>query len=166
MHNLIILITGGFTLEGLLNKGRIFENFCEMIRYTEGGFKFYVSVLIFMEIMSALAAFAMIQLIGFHVFLAFKGITTYEYILSKRKKSEQYKIPSVKVINEREIVEEVPLEEVYEPYMENPQFKASFEGNDVNLRGFNRVVPSDSFCSKGSRKEQSSTDNINETMKN
>lgn len=113
-----------------------------------------------MEILSIIASLAMIQLLCFHIFLAVKGITTYEYILSKRKKSEQYKISSIKVVNDNEIVEEIPLEEVYEPYMENPQYKQR-EPEIGGKAGGNKVMPEECYT----HKEQSSSDNLNEIMK-
>jgi len=111
-----------------------------------------------MELMSVLAGLAMVQLLTFHIFLAIKGITTYEYILSRRKRSEQYKVSSIKVVNENEIIEEIPLEEVYEPYVENPQYKP--ETHD-KTKG-NKVVPEDEYT----HKEQFSSDKLNESMKN
>lgn len=110
-----------------------------------------------MELMSVLAGLAMVQLLTFHTFLAVKGITTYEYILSRRKRSDQYKVSSIKVVNENEIIEEIPLEEVYEPYIENPQYKPEIQG----ISKGNKVVPADEYT----HKEQSSSDNFNELMK-
>lgn len=160
-HNLIICTSGGYVLNNLINKGSLYTNLREIIGFKAGGFEFYITLLFVMEIMSVLASLAMVQLLGFHIFLAIKGITTYEYILSKRKKSDQYKISSIKVVNENEIVEEIPLEEVYEPYVENPQYKKR-EPEDEGKKGGNKVRPEEFYT----HKEQSSSDNLNEIMKN
>jgi hypothetical protein len=141
----------------LINKGDLYTNLRESISSSEGNYEFYITLLVVMELMSVLAGLAMVQLLTFHTFLAVKGITTYEYILSRRKRSDQYKVSSIKVVNENEIIEEIPLEEVYEPYIENPQYKPEIQG----ISKGNKVVPADEYT----HKEQSSSDNFNELMK-
>lgn len=82
----------------------------------------------------------MTQLISFHTYLAYKQKTTYEFILERRKAKSKYKVSTIKVINENEAVEEVPLEEVFEPYMENPQFQPK-EPKEHLAAGSVRIVP-------------------------
>lgn len=82
----------------------------------------------------------MLQLISFHTYLAFKHQTTYEFILQRRKSKNKYKVSTIKVINENEAIEEVPLEEVFEPYMQNPQFQ-DLEKKDLEAFGSVRIAP-------------------------
>jgi hypothetical protein len=75
-----------------------------------------------LEVFTGVTLVAMIQLISFHVYLGCCNKTTYEFILERRKVKNKYRVSTIKIINENEAIEEVPLEEVFEPYMENPQY--------------------------------------------
>ena len=101
----------------------------------------YLAMIFLMELLGVLAAVATFQLIGFHSYLACKGMTTYEYILKKRGRDNRYKVSAIKMINEREGIQEVPLEQLYEPYEENPQFKHDETQNEIQIGKSNRVVP-------------------------
>ena len=100
----------------------------------------YQSLLIVLEIFTGLTIIAMLQLISFHSYLAFKHQTTYEFILERRKSKNKYKVSTIKVINENEAIEEVPLEEVFEPYMQNPQFEEK-EKEGVGAYESVRIAP-------------------------
>lgn len=51
-------------------------------------------------------------------------MTTYEYILSKRK-AKKYEVVDVNLGKEKIQMEEVPLEEIFEPYIDNPEFNGT-----------------------------------------
>lgn len=166
MHNFLIMIVAGFVLNGLINKEAVYENLNSIVGSKMGRYEVYICMIVLVEVMSALAGIAMIQLLVFHIFLAFKGITTYEYILSKRKRSDSYKVSAIKIVNDKEVMEEVPLEEVYEPYIDNPQFKGYQDlANGLSIAN-NQVFPSDSLYSKTSNKDSPSMENLNDTTKN
>lgn len=159
-------VAAGIVLNGLFNKGVEYENLIQTVGDKRGRYEVYVSLIVLIEILSALVGVSVVQLLGFHIFLAFKGITTYEYILSKRKKSDAYKVAAIKIVDDKEVIEEVPLEEVYEPYVDNPLFK-EFRNVVIHLGvANNQVAPSDSLYSRTSNKDHSSMENLNDTTKN
>lgn len=111
---------------------------------TDTSLGIYLALLILMEVLSVLASLVSLQLIVFHCYLACKKITTYEYILKQRGRQNQYKVNSIQMINENEGIQEVPLEEVYEPYMSNPQFKHDETQNEIPSSTA-KVVPTKTF---------------------
>lgn len=141
MFNVVILICGGVVINGMLEKNVVFDNYLIYSRNTGHNFEVYVFFLFLMEVMSSLAALTNGQLITFHLYLAFKKKTTYEFILQRRKRKDQYKISTIKVISANEAVEEVPLEEVYEPYVENSQYKQEVV-NELKVKNCNKILPS------------------------
>ena len=106
-----------------------------------------------MNILSTIVCIFNGQLISFHIFLAFKKITTYEYILKKRKKDNAYKISTLKIINEKEEIEEVPLEEVFEPYINNPDYDNT--GMDLLHKDI-KVLPENNVLTPINESEKSS----------
>lgn len=128
--NLIISISGACTISGIVKKNIFYDNLHTNFHLTVILENAYLSMLILMEILALLIVIINGQLIGFHIFLGFKRLTTYQYIIETRKRKNKYKISSLKIINDREAVEEVPLEEVFEPYMDNPQFEEKERGKE------------------------------------
>ena len=108
---------------------------------SQGSIGIYLAMIFLMEFLAILAAVASFQLIGFHSYLACKKMTTYEYILKGRSRDNQYKVSPIKMINEREGIQEVPLEEVYEPYEDNPQYKHDETQNEIHIGKNNRILP-------------------------
>ncbi|OMJ67196.1 hypothetical protein SteCoe_35704 [Stentor coeruleus] len=141
-HNLMICICGGIVIKGILDESIYYENLSILMHITRGSLGVYLTLLLMMEILSLLAAIAMFQLILFHLYLAFKKMTTYEYILLKRRNESRYRVSNIKVVNEKEVIEEVPLEEVYEPYIENPQYKHDETLQEINTTN-KKIAPSD-----------------------
>lgn len=113
----------------------------------------YICLLVLLDVTTGITLTAMIQLISFHVYLGFRQKTTYEFILARRKARNKYKISTIKIISENEAIEEVPLEEVFEPYMENPQYveRNTKQGATVRVSPDHFSVPpiSDSEGSSG-----------------
>jgi hypothetical protein len=129
-------------INGLIKENDIYDSLRSYMMIREGTKEIYLTVLFLMEAMSVLSTFAIGQLIIFHTYLGVKKITTYEYILKKRKNEEKYKVAEVQK-KEKPGEEEVPLEEVYEPYMENPQYKQDETQNESYIKRDPRVVPSE-----------------------
>jgi hypothetical protein len=108
---------------------------------TDFSFVVYSVLLFIMEALSLLALAVNSQLLAFHGYLKVRNITTYEYILRKGRKVNPYQVSnSIRVIS-KEAIEAVPLEEVYEPYMLNPQYKLDETQSDINTNNLKRVVP-------------------------
>lgn len=142
-YNIFIFTFSAIALYGVQNKesfGQVLENagkVSETVRLA------YVCLLVLLNIATGITITAMIQLISFHVYLGFRRKTTYEFILARRKAKNKYKISTIKIINENEAIEEVPLEEVFEPYMENPQYvdKSTKEVLTVRVAPENFEIP-------------------------
>ena len=118
----------------------------------QGSIGIYLTLMFLMEILSILATITSLQLIIFHTYLAFKKLTTYEYILQKRNK---YIIPSDK--NSSHEIEEIPLEEVYEPYIKNPQYKLDLTQTEITKgKKSKRIVPSKEAILNENKRENSS----------
>lgn len=122
LFNILIVITGAFVLSGIIEKNSFYDRLDEKLKMTSITEGTYMALLVIMDILALIVFIANSQLLLFHSFLAYKKKTTYEYILERRKQKNKYKISTVKIINEREAIEEVPLEEIFEPYIENPQY--------------------------------------------
>ena len=123
IFNTIVSSTIGVIISGIFQQNFIYDSLSNYINITSEMQATYIAMLIIMETLSSIVFFTNGQLIIFHVFLACKKKTTYEYIIAKRKEENKYKVSNIIVINEREIIEEIPLEEVFEPYIENTQFQ-------------------------------------------
>ncbi|OMJ87487.1 hypothetical protein SteCoe_10822 [Stentor coeruleus] len=144
LFNILIVITGAFILSGIIEKNSFYDRLNEKLKMTSIAKGTYMALLVIMDILALIVSIANSQLLIFHGFLAYKKKTTYEYILEQRKKESKYKISTVKIINEREAIEEVPLEEIFEPYIENPQYnyKNQIENNPDRSQNYNpRVQP-------------------------
>ena len=85
--NLIISISGACTISGIVKKNIFYDNLHTNFHWTVILENAYLSMLILMEILALLIVIINGQLIGFHIFLGFKRLTTYQYILSKRAKT-------------------------------------------------------------------------------
>jgi hypothetical protein len=141
MNNAITSISGGVVLHGLFIKNRFYENLEAFMNVTDLSLVFYITLVFIMQVLSLFAFIANTQLMGFHIYLAIKKQTTYEYILEKRKKSNPYRVSNIQIINSKEVIEELPLEEVYEPYTLNPQYKQDETMNEMHTTNCNKVVP-------------------------
>ncbi|CAG9322226.1 unnamed protein product [Blepharisma stoltei] len=104
-------------ISGSSYKGRLSDN----LHISGDGIYGYVFVILFMVSISGLVALANAQLIGFHLWLMCKKMTTYEYILSKRK-AKKYEVVDISVNQSKIVMEEIPLEEIFEPYIDNPEY--------------------------------------------
>lgn len=76
----------------------------------------YMTSVIVILIISALVSVTISNLFGFHIYLQVKHITTYEYILERRKR---------KHVGSRQDT----LQEIYEPYVENNQAKGNISNS-------------------------------------
>jgi hypothetical protein len=143
----MICICGGVVIRGIFEENVYYENLSILMHVTRGSLGIYLTLLLMMELLSLLSAIAMSQLILFHLYLAIKKMTTYEYILLKRRNESRYRVSTIKVVNDKEAIEEVPLEEVYEPYIENPQYKHDETLQEISTTN-KKVVPSDDMTSQ------------------
>ncbi|CAG9320957.1 unnamed protein product [Blepharisma stoltei] len=120
----IITICGSAAFNEILNGQAFKERLEENLNITGDGIYCYLVAVCFMVVVSGLVAIANAQLIGFHTWLMLKKLTTYEYILSKRK-AKKYEVVEVTVNNSKVVMEEIPLEEIFEPYIDNPEYAES-----------------------------------------
>lgn len=122
--NLIIAIIGIWVTAEVLQKNNpIYDNLKNKFNLTELTEGAYISILILMDFLSTLIAIFNGHLVVFHIYLGCRKITTYDYVVEFRKSKNKYKVSEIIPENGREIIEEVPLEDVFEPYMENPQYE-------------------------------------------
>ena len=108
IFNTIVSSTIGVIISGIFQQNFIYDSLSNYINLTSEMQATYIAMLIIMETLSSIVFFTNGQLIIFHVFLACKKKTTYEYIIAKRKEENKYKDSNIIVINEREIIEEIP----------------------------------------------------------
>ena len=164
LFNILISVTGGIILAGLFEKSSYYDRLSERINLTSNMEETYIALLFIMEGLSGLACIANGQLVSFHIFLSYKKMTTYEYILQKRKSDSKYKISPIKIINEREAIEEVPLEEVFEPYTNNPQYDNKdndLEHKDIKVLPQNYSIPPISDSEKSIELQVNKMEQIN-----
>ena len=156
---MLIFISGAFVLSGLFERNEIYERLAHNVDLTPLMHGVYVSLLFIMEFLSLIVCVANSQLIIFHTFLGIKKLTTYQFILERRKNKNKYRVSSIKIINEGEAIEEVPLEEVFEPYQDNPQYdskEVKVEHRDIKVLPQNFQIPPMSDSEKSVDADQKS----------
>ena len=133
-YNVFIFALSAVALYGIQNK-EDFGGILEDMESFSGNVRVaYICLLVLLDVTTGITLTAMVQLISFHVYLGFKKKSTYEFILARRKARNKYKISTIKIISENEAIEEVPLEEVFEPYMQNPQYVEKSEKPGATVR--------------------------------
>jgi hypothetical protein len=129
--NLIVSLSAIIASAGVFQKNLFYDRLNEQFGPSDSTKNMCISLLVIIDILSSIAFIANGQLIIFHMFLAFKKLTTYQYILDMRKKKNKYRVSTIRIINDKEAIEEIPLEEMFEPYMANPQYE-NYENPDPN----------------------------------
>jgi hypothetical protein len=137
--NFFILSTFIIVLDGLFSKNNYYTRLEEKVKISEGIRIAYISILILIGVAVIVVCVLTGELLFFHLFLFCKNMTTYDFILARSKRRNKYKVSQVIAINEKQAVEEVPMEEIFEPYIENPQFEGNLsEEKKMNIA---RIVP-------------------------
>lgn len=107
----------------------------------EGQTEWYLGLLSFFNLLSAVVAFFNLQLLAFHLFLKLKGMTTYEYIVMRRNKPKANQVADANSLDKSSKYEEVPLEEIFEPYIDNPNYGEAENSSDLSKETTNNRVP-------------------------
>ena len=143
-YNIFIFTFSAVALYAVQNKDSFGEILKDVGKISETVRLAFLCLLVLLNVVAGITITAMVQLISFHVYLGFKEKTTYEFILARRKAKNKYKVSTIKIISENEAIEEVPLEEVFEPYMENPQYVKTSTKKILTVRVSpeNFVIPS------------------------
>ena len=72
--------------QGIVNQEKLNENIEEL--YGVKGFYYFIAVQALLVFEGGICSCLLAYLIGLHVMLRFRGMTTYEYIISKKRESK------------------------------------------------------------------------------
>ncbi|CAG9316023.1 unnamed protein product [Blepharisma stoltei] len=111
---IMIVGTGSGILAGVLEDKDIKQNLIQNFNFSELLIKIYIAIICITVIICGIITIANAQLILLHIWLNYKGMSTYEYILKKRKAKAS--------VSSENAVKGYSLNEMYEPYEENPEY--------------------------------------------
>ncbi|CAG9319557.1 unnamed protein product [Blepharisma stoltei] len=115
----------------------------EKLQLSDQSMYFYFSIVVLIIILCGIVGICNGQLILFHIWLKFKNMTTYEYILMRRRDVNKYKVSEINLSHQRNNSEEVHLEELYEPYIENPDYNLDMTRTQEKSGYSKRIMPID-----------------------